>query len=449
MYRDIQKDLIAWKNSGDRYPLLLRGARQVGKSYIIESFGREHFANTVVVNFELQPRLKECFKDLDPEKIISKIQLLLGVTIDRGHSLLFLDEIQDCPEAIVALRYFREMMPGLAVVGAGSLLEFALNAANFKMPVGRIQFFYLKPLSFTEFLTATGNVPLREFLSGINVSDMTEDAVHDRLMELVRLYLMLGGMPAVLKEYLASKDLAVCASIQSGLLQTFRSDFGKYAMTSQYKYLQKVFNASPRLIGQRVKYSNIDADSKSRDIKHAVELLAMAGVVHRIHFSKASGLPLGADISEKKFKLNFLDVGLMQNSCGLQPRIGMDEDILQINAGSVAEQFVGQELCAYTDSHRLPALYFWARDRKSSSAEVDFIVSVDAHIVPIEVKSGSGGRLKSLQIFLREKNSNIGVCISQKALSRDGNVIHVPLYMIDQIPRLIAAMETEKFILPS
>jgi hypothetical protein len=439
MKRDIEQDLILWKKSNDRYPLLVRGARQVGKSYLVESFGRGHFKKTIVVNFELQPRLKEVFKDLDPEKIISKINMLLGVRISPEDSLLFLDEIQDCPEAIVAMRYFREKMPGLAVIGAGSLLEFALNAADFKMPVGRVQFLYLKPLSFAEFLTATGNSELREFLVALPFSSTIDHALHDKLQELLRLYLVLGGMPAVLKEYLASKDHAACAFIQASLLQTFRSDFGKYARTSHHKYLQKVFDAAPRLIGARVKYSNIDAESKSRDIKNAVELLSMAGVVQRIRLSKASGLPLGADVSEKKFKLNFLDVGLMQNACGLQARINMEDDILQINAGAVAEQFVGQELLASTDSHQPPELYFWARDQKSSSAEVDYIGTVGARIVPIEVKSGSGGRLKSLQIFLKEKHADIGICLSRRGLSLEGNVIHVPLYMIDQIPRLVAA----------
>lgn len=437
MKRDITKELLLWKNRKERYPLIIRGPRQVGKSYIVESFAKDNFRNTVTVNFEFKPQLKECFKNLDPLDILNKLQLILDVQIDKNNTLLFLDEIQECPEAIMSLRYFKEKMPSLPVVGAGSLLEFALRSVDFKMPVGRIHFLYLEPLSFSEFLEASGSSQLREYLSSITIKDEIEEIVHHKLLELLRVYLVLGGMPAVLKDYFFNKDLMSCQNLQTSLLQTYRIDFAKYARTAQHKYLQRVFDSAPRLIGQRIKYSAIDSDTKSRDIKNALDLLIPAGVIKPVYMSSASGLPLGALVNEKKFKLNFIDVGLMQNTCGLQNDISMAKDFIQVNSGAVAEQFVGQELRAYSDRHQESKLFFWARDKKSSSAEVDYVINVGSDIFPLEVKSGKTGTLKSLKLFLKEKKSRFGIRVSQNKLSYANNVLSLPLYMIEQIPRVV------------
>jgi len=198
MRRDIEKELILWKAQKERYPLIIRGARQVGKTYLVETFGRTHFQNNVVVNLEFQPQLKDCFKSLDPSEIINKLQLLLSVQIKEDNTLLFLDEIQECPQAIMALRYFKEKMPKLSVIAAGSLLEFALRSPDFKMPVGRVLFLYLEPLSFSEYLDATGNQNLRRFLSDVKLTDSIDDVIHKKLLELLRIYIIVGGMPAVL-----------------------------------------------------------------------------------------------------------------------------------------------------------------------------------------------------------------------------------------------------------
>jgi predicted AAA+ superfamily ATPase len=188
-------------------PLLLRGARQVGKSYIIEKFGKEEFESYVMLNFEQHPEYQQCFESLDPIKIINAIELITDRTIQAGKTLLFLDEIQECPKAIMALRYFKEQMPELHVIGAGSLLEFALNDEEFRMPVGRVEFMYLRPLSFGEYLLAKGHTKMKDYLKALHIGDVIEEAVHNRLLSLVREYLSLGGMPAVIAEYLASKKL--------------------------------------------------------------------------------------------------------------------------------------------------------------------------------------------------------------------------------------------------
>ena len=440
MRRDIEKELILWKAQKEKYPLIIRGARQVGKSYLVETFGKTHFQNNVIVNLEFQPQLKDCFKSLDPSEIINKLQLLLGVQIKEDDTLLFLDEIQECPQAIMSLRYFKEKMPKLPIIAAGSLLEFVMRSPDFKMPVGRVQFLYLEPMSFSEYLDAAGNQNLRKFLSDVKLKDSIDDVIHKKLLELLRIYIIVGGMPAVLTEYLSSKDLMNCQRIQTALLQTYRSDFGKYAKISQHKYLQKVFDAAPRMAGQRIKYSNIDPDTRSRDLKNALSLLTLAGIVRPIYLTKALGLPLGAQINEQRFKLNFLDIGLMQNSCGLQGRLSIEEDFLQINAGSVAEQFVGQELAAYSDRHQQVGLYFWAREKRGSMAEVDYVINIGSDIFPVEVKSGKEGRLKSLRMFIEEKKSRLGIRFSQDKLSYYDKILSIPLYMIEQMPRLVESL---------
>jgi len=440
MRRDIEKELILWKAQKEKYPLIIRGARQVGKSYLVETFGKTHFQNNVIVNLEFQPQLKDCFKSLDPSEIINKLQLILGVQIKEDNTLLFLDEIQECPQAIMALRYFKEKMPKLSIIAAGSLLEFVMRSPDFKMPVGRIQFLYLEPMSFSEYLDAAGNQNLREFISDVKLTDSIDDVIHKKLLELLRIYIIVGGMPAALTEYLSSKDLMNCQRIQTALLQTYRSDFGKYAKISQHKYLQKVFDTAPRMAGQRIKYSNIDPDTRSRDLKNALNLLTLAGIVRPIYLTKASGLPLGAQINEQRFKINFLDVGLMQNSCGLQGRLSIEEDFMQINAGSVAEQFVGQELTAYSDRHQQVGLYFWAREKRGSMAEVDYVINIGSDIFPVEVKSGKEGRLKSLRMFIEEKKSRLGIRFSQDKLSYYDKILSIPLYMVEQLPRLAESL---------
>ena len=436
MKRDMERDLFNWKERKDRLPLLLRGARQVGKSYIVEEFGKKAFKNIVIVNFEFRPELKQCFTTLDPVEIINKLQLLMGENIEAEKTLLFLDEIQECPNAIMALRYFKEKHDRLAVIGAGSLMEFALNSSDFKMPVGRIQFIYLEPLSFGEFLTASGNELLRSHLRGIRLNSVFDDAVHQKLMDLLRIYLIVGGMPAVVKEYLESRNFLNCQRIQNSLLQAYRNDFGKYAKSSELKYLQKVLDEAPRLVGNRIKYSNVDPHSKSRDIKQALNLLKLAGIVCPIYATAASGLPLGAQVNEMKFKLNFLDVGLMQNACGLQAELTLTNNFFMINAGAVTEQLIGQELRAYFDCYLKCGLFFWARDKKSSSAEVDYVVAVDSLILPVEVKAGKTGTLKSLKLFIEEKKSLFGVRFSQEKLSLHDKVLTLPLYMAEQMKRL-------------
>ncbi|MBI5345888.1 MAG: ATP-binding protein [Chlamydiae bacterium] len=437
MHRDIQADLLRWKNQDRRSPLLLRGARQVGKTFIVQKFGNEEFDNFCHLNFEQKPEYKNCFNTLEPTKILNSIELLTQQSIQAGKTLLFLDEIQECPQAIMALRYFKEEMPDLHIIGAGSLLEFALNDEDFKMPVGRVQFMYLRPLSFGEYLEASGNLKLRDFLKNLHIKDSMQDVIHQKLLYLVREYLALGGMPAVISEYLQSKNLLRCQEIQTDLLRTFRLDFGKYAKKLPHEHLQTVFAKSPGLIGEWLKYSTLDPDTSSATLKKALKKLCDAGLIILVYTTSGSGLPFETHMNEKKFKLLFLDTGLVKRACNLELDLLFNQDLFLINKGALAEQFVGQELLAYMAKEENNILFSWAREEKSSSAEIDFLIAVGSKIVPIEVKAKSIGSLRSLKIFLSEKKIRLGVRISENPLSLSDDILSIPFYMIEELPRLV------------
>ena len=447
MIRAIAKDLLSWKLMKDRKPLLVRGARQVGKSWAIERFGRDHFEDLIVLNFELYPKYSACFTNPDPRMIIPSIELLTGKKVSSG-TLLFLDEIQECPDAIRSLRFFREERPDIPVIGAGSLLEFALKAESLRMPVGRVSFLTMYPLSFGEFLRAAGKEHQAEYLSefgaGTSIDELESEGsaipapVHEDLLETLRLYIFLGGMPGVLNAYFADPGHpSECFRVQDELLQTFRRDFGRFASRARHPYLERVFASVPALIGKRIKYVNIDPDARSRELKAAIDLLATAGLIRRIHRTAASGLPLGASASQEKFKLLFLDVGLAGNLCGVSEQFVLEKELLAINAGAVAEQFVGQELLLMDEPWKDPTLYYWERDAKSSSAELDYVIAAGSAIVPVEVKSGKSGTLRSMHRFIEEKHSPLGVRLYSGYPQYDGKILSIPLYLVSAIPALV------------
>ncbi len=447
MIRAITEDLLRWKRMKDRKPLLVRGARQVGKSWAIEQFGRDHFDNLIVLNFELYPKYSACFASPDPRRIIPSIELLIGKKIPSG-TLLFLDEIQECPDAIRSLRYFREERPDIPVIGAGSLLEFVLTADSFRMPVGRVSFLSMYPLSFGEFLRAAGKEHQADYLHEVcSVHSIDElvsgggavpEPVHDDLLDTLRLYMLLGGMPAVLNAYFADPaHPSDCFRVQDELLQTFRRDFGRFASRAKHPHLEKVFASVPALIGRRIKYVNIDPDVRSRELKAAIDLLVTAGLIRKIHRTAAAGLPLGASVSQEKFKLLFIDVGLAGNLCGVSEQFVLEKEILAINAGTSAEQFVGQELLFLDEPWKDPSLYYWERDAKSSSAEVDYVIAAGSLIVPVEVKSGKSGTLRSMRRFIEAKRSPIGVRLYSGRPHYDGKILSLPLYLVSAIPGLV------------
>lgn len=445
MQRNILHYLLDWKNSPEYLPLLMRGARQIGKTFVIQQFAQNNFEYFVNINFELDPDFIDCFKTLKPTEIIKQISLKQSVPIVPEKTLLFLDEIQNCPNAIMALRYFKEQMPKLHVIGAGSLLEFALNDEEFRMPVGRIQYLYMYPLSFNEFLLAQEKTSLISHIQEANLQNPPSEVAHRELLKLLREYFLLGGMPAVVDSYTKYNDLTICQNLQAALLATYKNDFGKYAKYTQHKYLTTVFSKAANLLGKQVKYSHIDPDTLSRDIKIAINLLQKAGLLYKVCASSCSGLPLNGLINEKIFKLLFLDIGLVNRAGKINLSGLLNEDLTLVNQGALAEQFVGQELLALQNPYEEAEVCFWSRDKQGSQAEVDYVINLNGAIVPIEVKAGKTGTLRSLKQFLLEQNKlvynhrsymPIGIRISQQPLSFYGNILSLPLYMISEMPRI-------------
>ncbi len=427
MQRDALKHLGDWQKTARHKPLLFRGARQVGKTHLIQTFGKQHFKNVVTVNFEKQPAACALFEaDLDPRRIINEISLLgKNPPITAENTLLFFDEIQACPKAITALRYFYEDLPDLHVIAAGSLLEIGLTQAAIAFPVGRIASVYLYPLSFCEFLSAVGQAALRTHLEHVSLANPLSETIHEHAMALVKQYCLVGGMPEVVATFAEHGQLNACEQYQNTLIDTFRSDFAKYARQMHWTRMHKVFDYCARSIGQKITYSKIDPNEKSRDLSKALQLLAMAQVVQLVQASSGTGLPLSALASAKHAKALFLDIGLAQCIGQLQAELVFTKQLSQVNQGALAEQFVGQELLANAPAHQASHLYYWTTEAKSNQAEVDFLVQVKNQIVPLEVKSGPKGSLKSLHQFLKTYRLDHAIKVSAQPLSVEDHEVRV------------------------
>lgn len=431
MKRDIYNELLVWKSDVTRRPLLIRGARQTGKTFIVNELGKNKFKQSIYINFERNPEYKEIFNTFVPSEIIEKIALFTAKKVEAGNTLLFLDEIQDCPNAIVSLRYFYEEMPDLHVIGAGSLLEFALKTEDLKMPVGRIQYLYLYPLSFGEFLDALGENELRNYLGQFDNLGRIPTNLHEKIIALVRKYFYIGGMPAVVSEYVKTQDVLKCQRIQQSIIDTYIDDFGKYAKRVKHEIMRKVFSTIPSILGQKYVYANIDRQLKSREIKEALEMLETAGVITRVRMSNGSGLPLSSNADDLFFKVIFLDIGLFHAISGIYAETAIEKELAAIYKGAVAEQFVGQELIANMSPYRKAELYYWVRKAKNSTAEVDYLIERGNKITPIEVKSGTIAHMKSIFLFLEKYPVEEGIKISQTMFEHKKPIYSLPFYGIE------------------
>ena len=442
MYREFIDFLSARSPRQRKVPLLVRGARQTGKSYGIREYGKQ-FDHLIEINLELAPRLKTCFATLEPTSICRELEVLLKTPIIDGKSFLFIDEIQESADAILSLRAFKEMRPELDVIAAGSLLEFALDDATIRsFPVGRVNFAWLHPMSFREFLIAMGETALVEILKSASIykaekTVIISDAIHEKLLNLVREYFVIGGMPEVVDVYRESRSYLEAKQVQSRLVLGYVADFVKYGARYDYRKLQTILNAVPRLVGKQFKFSQVDALARARDLKPPLFDLEKAGIIRLVRATSANGLPFGAEEREGIFKLQMLDIGLMLNMLGLELGTRTIEDALFVNEGALAEQFVGQELLANESPEVAPQLYYWHREAKGSDAEVDFVISMNGVVIPIEVKAGTTGSLKSARLFMNEKKSPLCVRVSQHKLTLHEGVLSVPFYLCGELPRLI------------
>ena len=425
MRRFIDRELRQWKDSKRRKPLVLRGARQVGKTYSLKEFGGKHFDTVAVADLERNPAWHRVFEgDLSAKHICADLEILLKQKIIPGKTLLFIDEIQACPRAITALRYFYEELPDLHVVAAGSLLEFAMKEVSF--PVGRIQFLQLFPLCFAEYLEAIGNAEAAATVLG--EPKPVSQTVHNYLCEELRKYFFTGGMPESVQGYARSGSLHESFEVQREIIEAYRMDFAKYTPQVDRYCLDSAFTALSRNVGQQIKYSHLGEGYSNPTLKKAFDLLCLANVVRKVSSANPEGLPLGASASSKIFKALMVDIGLMQNLSGMSVDIEYAEaDLLNMYRGSMAEQFVGQEMVVSQKG----GLYYWDRQAKSSSAEVDYLAVMHGRIHPVEVKSGASGSLKSLHMFLDTYiNSGKGIVFSVRPYADlpEKNITFVPIY---------------------
>ncbi len=455
MIRDQLKTLERWLQKTNRKPLIIRGARQVGKSTLVELFAKQQSSSLSLINLERHLDLKPTFISNDPNKIINILELLPKISPITSNSLLFLDEIQAIPEAIPALRYFYEDIPELPLLAAGSLLEFVLSDHQFSMPVGRVEYLHMGPMTFSEFLDAIGEEKLALFIKNYTLGDEISLLVHNRLMDLLRSYFFVGGMPEAVKVYAHSKKYRDVSEVHNSIIETYREDFPKYIGSRNLARIQHVFNFAARNVGKKIKYSQYSSQDKSATIKADIDILCMARILSKVVHSHANGLPLQAEIEEKIYKLIFLDIGLMNAISGLGWNdIAQISEIKLINEGTIAEQFIGQhlqELIANTPNRQLN---YWLRQGRSSNAEVDYIMAMNGKIIPIEVKAGATGSLKSLHQFIGEKQLSLAVrfdagvpseqiiktTIKQATKSIDVSykLRSFPLYLVERLANLVS-----------
>ena len=448
MYRQAQDYLREWKTRRTRRPLVVRGARQVGKSHLVRMFAGTDFENLLELNFELDPTDASLFVARSPSETVALLEAKYHMGIEQGKTLLFVDEIQAAPEVFAALRFFYEKLPGLHVIAAGSLLDFTLHDHTFSMPVGRIEYLHLGPMSFDEFLLALGRDRMLDYIKSYQIGH--DVPLHADLLNLVKQYCIIGGMPEAVKVFSQGSSYRDNDFIKQTILATFRDDFAKYSGRVKRNFIGKVFAELPKMVGRKFVYSQIDREVRGVDIKNAFDQLCLARIAHKVRHSDAGGVPLGAESSERNFKAIFLDVGLLCRACGLGiTKLEQAQDMTLINDGAVAEQFVGQHLLYDREFYEDPELYCWMRQKRTSNAEVDYLLTMGQEIIPVEIKAGKTGSLKSLHLFLNKKQRSFGLrfnaippsvvdsqtCVAG-AESSPFRLLSLPFYLIGQTRRL-------------
>ena len=433
MERFITQKLIQWKDQPYRKPLMLRGARQVGKTWSVVDFGRRYFDGTVhLVDLEKHPDWHGIFdRDLEAFRILSELELVLNAPIRPGEDLLFFDEIQSCPRAIIALRYFYEEVPQLHVIAAGSLLEFAMQDISF--PVGRIQTLNMYPMGFAEFLRAIGKNKSAELVA--QGPQKLSDTIHRSLLEVLRLYMFVGGMPESVLRFAETGRTRNAFEVQLELVNTYRQDFSKYAPLADKQCMNTVFSSVAGTVGRKIKYARLAEGYSNPTIKKAFNLLSLARLFRKVSSVNPPAIPFGASASASRFKTVFVDIGLMQQLCGMPIDTEIKKpDLLDIYEGAMAEQFVGQELMAAGEEE----LYYWSRSAKSSTAEVDYLIAKSGEVFPVEVKSGPAGRLRSLHLFLDQyRESPAGYVLSCAHYNElpEQKLVFIPLYYASALNR--------------
>jgi len=435
--RKIDVELVEWMRTSSRKPLLVRGARQVGKSTAIRNFSK-HFDHFIEINFDEQPLYQQLFSmTSDVHDVLEQLAIITQTEIIEGKTLVFLDEIQACLPAISKLRYFYEKKPNLHIIAAGSLLEFALAELP-SFGVGRVRSLFMYPFSFIEFLGALNEKQLVSMLSQSNPSKPINLIFHEKLKIYLKKFLIIGGMPQAVQTYVVRGDLLEVQRILDDLIITIQADFVKYKKKIPPASIKTVFESIVNQVGKKYKFTNDFTSLTNVVIKQVIDLLEMAGLVYPVIHSSSNGIPIGAEINSKKTKLLIFDTGIYQRILGLNVAdLLLKDDVEVINKGNIAELFVGLELIKSTQCYEKTGLYYWHREAKNSQAEVDYVIQIQDVIIPLEVKAGTKGAMQSMYLFMNEKKSSFGIRVSLENFSEFENVKVIPLYAVSNLKSLI------------
>ncbi len=436
--RNIDSALVEWKDDRFRKPMLLRGARQTGKTTAVRNFAKL-FDSFVELNFERNKLLPGIFEDdLDVRRIVRQIEGIMRKRIVPGRTLLFLDEIQMCPRAISALRYFYEEMPELHVIATGSLLEFVFDKIK-DFGVGRIRNAFIYPFSFAEFAEATGDGILVEHMREATFGRPLSELEHSMLLERMKTYVIVGGMPAAVGAYVQTQSYLDVARMHTDIMTTLKSDFGKYDEKVPSARIRNAFASVVAQTGGKFVYSNSNLELSYRQAKEATDLLELSKLIVKVASCHANGIPLGGDVNPKSSKFMLLDTGLYMHECQLDIADLISRPPADfINKGRLAEMLVGLELLKSYDAFTDSELFYWHREAANSTAEVDYLVQHNGAVLPVEVKAGTRGAMKSLHMLMAEKGIELGIRTSQENLGVMGNVRIIPHYMIGEWKRLLA-----------
>jgi predicted AAA+ superfamily ATPase len=439
--RSILSELVAWSAKPGRKPLVIRGARQVGKTTVINQFAKQ-FDQYIYLNLELQNDRQAFDQFKTIETLVQTLFFLKNLSLTKkNNTLLFIDEIQEVPEALNILRYFYETEPGIAVIAAGSLLETLFNK-NISFPVGRVEYKLLRPVSFPEFLEAMGEIEALQYLKQMPAPAFT----HDKLISLFHTYALIGGMPEVIADYSKNKDLNALSPIYDSLITAYTDDVEKYTSSaSQVQHIRHAIRASFSQAGKRIKFEGFgNSPYRSRDMGEALRTLEKALLIQLIYPCTEAQLPLLPDY-KKSPRLQVLDTGMLNYFVGIQREILGTPDLNKVYQGSLIEHLVGQELLA-TQFNALSGLNFWVREKKESTAEVDYIWLFEGKLIPIEVKSGTEGKLKSLHLYMdiaphtmavRFYAGEISITKASTPGGKTYQLLNLPYYLVSQIDRYI------------
>lgn len=433
MYRMAMENLLAWKQSRRRKPLIIEGARQVGKTWLMKEFGRQAYGDTVYINFDSNARMAELFaSDLDTKRLVLGLELYAGRKIDPENALLIFDEVQEVPRALAALKYFCEDAPQYHIVCAGSLLGIALHRGT-SFPVGKVDFLKLYPLSFQEFLMAIGKKQFSELLDQQDFSMIT--SFRETYADALKQYYFVGGMPEAVESFAENQDFNEVRQIQKRILAAYEQDFSKHAPNEVVPRLRMLWNSIPAQLAKENKkfiYGLVREGARAKDYETALLWLSDCGLVHRVSRVNAPGIPMRAYEDMKAFKLFVLDVGLLGCMTGLHQRTLLDGNALFVEfKGALTEQYVCQQLKTLADLE----LCYYTNDR--GSCEVDFVVDTGGRVMPLEVKAETNLRAKSLKTYREKFSPELAIRTSMADYRKEDGLVNLPLYAIGQIGSLL------------